>query len=245
MSQRLDRPARVLQLMAQELKTGACMNGYRISPPAWFNAVSAIPPAETMVRTSAYQHRGACKPSKRKPKNIYRPQTIRHPEDNLRATFFQDHPWELARPRVIVESNGMDHQRRDWSKPLYKSNAPAYGESVVQRQMWLMQNNAMSKAQAYDMARQEFYFVRQKQDIERRVAVEEARWTGAYFGTPPIDVGMMLEDHVFEKWKSWAGKQLKSRTARLSADIDTFGMGAEEESDQGPVSQDEVPQEDS
>ncbi|PHH73863.1 hypothetical protein CDD82_5230 [Ophiocordyceps australis] len=230
MSQRLDRPARVLQLMSQELKTGACMKGYKILPPPWFNVVNSIPPAETMVRTRAYQHRQPCKLSKRKPKNIYRPQPIFQPEDKLRATFFQDHPWELARPRVIVESDGMDHHRRDWSKPLHMSNAPAYGESVVQRQWWLMQNGTMSRSKAYDTARREFYWVRQRQDIERRIAVEEARWTGAYFGKTPLDVGMMLEDHAFEKWKLWAGKELKARTARLSADIDTFGARDEEES---------------
>lgn len=37
-------------------------------------------------------------------------------EDKLRMNFFQDHPWELARPRVILEDDGKDGQKVDWSE---------------------------------------------------------------------------------------------------------------------------------
>lgn len=79
--------------------------------------------------------------------------------------------------------------------------------SVVQRQLWLMGQN-MSKAQAYDVARKEFYALRHEEEIERRVAKEEAMWVGAYFGKGPVEVGMQLEDKTYEKWKAWAEKEV-------------------------------------
>jgi small subunit ribosomal protein S23 len=47
---------------------------------------------------------------------MFQPQRIVYPEDELRTRFFQDHPWELARPRILVESDGKDFMRYDWSK---------------------------------------------------------------------------------------------------------------------------------
>lgn len=81
--------------------------------------------------------------------------------------------------------------------------------SVVQRQMWLM-NEAKAKAKdmtaakAYDQARQEFYAIRHEEDVERRVAKEEALATGAYFGKGYLEIGMEQEDKVYEQWKEWA-----------------------------------------
>jgi small subunit ribosomal protein S23 len=47
---------------------------------------------------------------------MFQPHNIVYPEDKIRAQFFQDHPWELARPRVLVENDGKDFVRHDWSK---------------------------------------------------------------------------------------------------------------------------------
>ncbi len=100
--------------------------------------------------------------------------------------------------------------------------------SVVQRQLWLMENEKMARGKAYDVVRREFYRQRQHEDIERRVAVEEAQHVGAYFGKKRQDVGMMLEDKEFENWKIWAGKETASREARQSSDIETFDIDEEE-----------------
>ena len=68
--------------------------------------------------------------------------------------------------------------------------------------------NAYSKAHAYDTARKEFYNARHRQDIQRRVAREEALFTGAEFGPNALEVGMKLEDDKFEEWKVWAVKEI-------------------------------------
>lgn len=90
---------------------------------------------------------------------------------------------------------------------------------MVQRQLWLLNNiPRMTKAKAYDQARQEFYAVRHQEDVERRVAKEEALATGAYFGKSHIEIGMELEDQMFERWKQWATSQAENiQNARAAA----------------------------
>lgn len=76
----------------------------------------------------------------------------------------------------------------------------------------------MTRVKAYDAARREFYRLRQEEDVERRIAAEEARAVGAYFGKGFLQVGLELEDREFESWKKWAGKQIEMvRTEQTSA----------------------------
>ncbi len=90
--------------------------------------------------------------------------------------------------------------------------------SVVQRQLWLRQNEpGVSKAEAYDQARKEFYDLRLQEDTERRVAREEALATGGYFGKSAMDIGMELEDKEYERWKAWAEKQVELANQRQAA----------------------------
>lgn len=86
--------------------------------------------------------------------------------------------------------------------------------------MWLLQNNpGLTSLQAYDQARREFYEIRLQQDVERRVAKEEALATGAYFGKSALQVGMELEDRAFERWKEWAQKEaLLAEQKRAASD---------------------------
>ena len=67
----------------------------------------------------------------------------------------------------------------------------------------------MTSAKAYDQARQEFYAIRHQEDVERRVAKEEALATGAYFGKSMLEIGMELEDKTYESWKEWAKKEVE------------------------------------
>jgi small subunit ribosomal protein S23 len=46
---------------------------------------------------------------------MFQPQRISYQEDRLRQVFFRDHPWELARPRILLEKDGKDLQNYDWS----------------------------------------------------------------------------------------------------------------------------------
>lgn len=87
-----------------------------------------------------------------------------------------------------------------------------------------METQQLGKRKAYDQARQEFYRLRQAEEIEKRVALEEAKHVGAYFGKSRLDVGMQLENYEYENWKVWAGKQTESREARQNSEIESFGL---------------------
>ncbi|KAL2265286.1 hypothetical protein VTJ83DRAFT_6386 [Remersonia thermophila] len=180
--------------------------------PAWLKAVAKVAPSETLTRPYPVQHterRDRKSGRKLHPhRNMFRPTRIVHPEDELRRDFFRDHPWELARPRMLLELDGQDARHRDWSKGLRQPGMALSGECVVQRQLWLMENHGLSKQAAYDVARKEFYHLRHQEEVERRLAVEEARMYGAYFGQDYNRVGMQLEDAAYERWKKWAGEQI-------------------------------------
>lgn len=65
----------------------------------------------------------------------------------------------------------------------------------------------VTREQAYDMVRKEFYAIRHQQDIQRRVAAEEAHMVGAYFGKSKLEVGMQLEGETYDKFRAWAESQ--------------------------------------
>lgn len=207
-----------------------------LPPPAWFKALESIPPSEVFTRPIAIRHSG---PPLRAG-NLYKPGRITYPEDQLRKDFYKDHPWELARPRIIMELDGKDSRYMDWSKGLRQRGTALSGErlvtkstiaeqvancriSVVQRQLWLMNHKDMTKAQAYDKARKEFYALRQEEDVGRRVALEEARYVGAYFGKNNLQVGMELEDQVYEDWKAWAQEELVKNELKRNEAYTSFG----------------------
>ncbi len=75
----------------------------------------------------------------------------------------------------------------------------------------------MHKQKAYDVARKEFYKLRQQEEIENRIAVEEARMYGAYFGKNNLQVGMQIEDATYESWKKWATDQIQKLESERSA----------------------------
>ncbi len=94
-------------------------------------------------------------------------------------------------------------------KPRWSLRSNTKSCSVVQRQLWLRHNVPdITSAQAYDQARKEFYELRLQEDVERRVAKEEAMSTGAYFGKSALEIGMELEDKEYERWKEWATKEV-------------------------------------
>ncbi|ORY56907.1 37S ribosomal protein rsm25 [Pseudomassariella vexata] len=207
------RPARVYQTVTK-LMDHRVMPKLRVQQPVWYKVVESIPPSEMITRPLPPQHI-IPKGKERKPSRLYQPQQLTYPEDKLRRRFYRDHPWELARPRMIVEMDGKDSQRCDWSKGLRQPGMQLSGESVVQRQLWLLENvPGIGTNQAYDQVRREFYALRQEEEIERRVAREEARMVGSYFGQTFIQVGMLLEDQQYEKWKKWA----EAQTALIKAE---------------------------
>lgn len=77
----------------------------------------------------------------------------------------------------------------------------------------------MTSAQAYDQARHEFYTLRQQEEVEQRLAREEALSTGAYFGMSTIDVGLELEDKEYERWKETAMMSVQTMAQRRAAGL--------------------------
>ncbi|OHF00721.1 37S ribosomal protein Rsm25 [Colletotrichum orchidophilum] len=219
------RPARIYQTVSQELTT-RILPKHQFQEPPWFQVMRDIPPSEILTRPVTVT--GTSNRKLRKPRNIFKPQPIVHEEDSLRTTFFKDHPWELARPRMILESDGKDYQRCDWSRGLRQPGLPLTGECVIQRQLWLMRNRSLPRAKAYDTARKEFYALRQEEEIEKRVAREEARHVGAYFGKNRLQIAQDLEDKEYEVWKGWASHQAVALEQQRSSTYATFGEETEE-----------------
>ncbi|RMZ86250.1 hypothetical protein DV737_g119, partial [Chaetothyriales sp. CBS 132003] len=208
--------------------------------PIWADVVHDIPPAQILTRHQPIAHpltqtrtqtqadgstrkvtrtitpprRKSCKPSSR----MYSPTQLQYEEDRLRKQFFADHPWELARPRVVLETTGNQHADADWSTGLVQPSMPLSGESVVQRQLHLLENTAdISVAEAYDVARKEFYALRRRQAINMRIAAEEAEMHGANFGPSSMSKAMAIEDAMYNDWQKWAEQQNMELAARNAA----------------------------
>ncbi|KAL2002015.1 hypothetical protein VTN02DRAFT_801 [Thermoascus thermophilus] len=213
-------------------------NGKISKLPPWVDVVGDIPPAQVLVRNQPIQHQlvrqrvktlpGSSepqvvfetqqkRPAKKKPSRLFQPVEIKYEEDQLRKEFFRDHPWELARPRIVLESTGKDFEKYDWRR-LQQPGKRLDGESVVQRQLYLLNTVPnITKSEAYDIARREFYKLRLQEDIERRVAAEEAEATGATFGPTMLEVGMELENQEYERWKAWAKTEAQVQDQRAAA----------------------------
>jgi small subunit ribosomal protein S23 len=85
------------------------------------------------------------------------------------------------------------------------------------------------KERAYDQARKEFYKLRLEEDVERQVLREEALYVGAYFGKSHIDIGMELEEKQWQKWKTWALKEIERQGHERMAAESNAKLGTEED----------------
>ena len=120
------RPAKVYQMATAELRS-KISSKYQAPEPPWYKVLYDVPPSETLTRPAAVQLRQP-NPKQKRPRNVYRPQRIVFPEDSLRQNFYKDHPWELARPRMILELDGKDSQMFDWSKGVRQPGMALSGE---------------------------------------------------------------------------------------------------------------------
>lgn len=103
--------------------------------PEWVDVLGDIPPSQVLVRNLPQEHflfrqrletgKKSSQPvpvirrtstKSKKASRMFQPMPIKFEEDGLRAKFFKDHPWELARPRILVETSGKDSERYDWSR---------------------------------------------------------------------------------------------------------------------------------
>lgn len=122
------RPARVYQTAKTSLAHPLKSYNKSVVPPVWLKVIERIPPSEILTRPKPTPHRDPDL-RQRRPKNLFKPQRISFPEDELRRTFFKDHPWELARPRIAVEYDGKDARYFDWSRGLKQPGMQVTGES--------------------------------------------------------------------------------------------------------------------
>lgn len=115
---------------AQELLTSSVMPNKPNQPAAWVPALTAIPPAEILTRPYPMQHTAPRDTggARRRPPNLFRPTKIAYPEDRLRRDFYRDHPWELARPKLVLELDGQDARLRDWSRGVRQPGMALSGE---------------------------------------------------------------------------------------------------------------------
>lgn len=155
---------------------------------------------------------------RRKTSKLFQPVKIQYEEDQLRKRFFSDHPWELARPRVVLERDAEEGEEVDWSRGVQQPGRPTTGEDVVQRQQYLLQTVPnITVNQAYDKARKEFYDVRRQEDIQRRIAAEEAEASGAYFGPSILQWSMQVENKQYDDWEEWSRKMIVEQMQRNAA----------------------------
>lgn len=212
--------------------------------PVWLNAIADIPPAQILTRQQPIPHpetqvrmtkvEGKKDPvqvvtvtQRRKPKSakasrLFSPVEIKYEEDKLRQQFFQDHPWELARPRVVVETTGNQHKNSDFSKTVSQPHLPLSGENVIQRQLHLLENVPdMTVESAYDIARREFYQLRRREAVQKRIAKEEAEHMGAEPEEGVLQWGMRVENKWYNDWQDWSEAQVSEQMQRSAAFADS------------------------
>ncbi|KAI9360203.1 mitochondrial ribosomal protein S25 [Pilaira anomala] len=160
--------------------------------PVWLPVVQAIPPGPSIIRSQNPEVNISGQTELEqtllsKPRNTNRlrhsekhlrtppprPRAIVYPEDKLRRQFFKDHPFELARPKVLVE-NDLGINRTDYSKLMLDGMHPSEidGDAVIKYQLHLMTHENMPERKAYAKATSEFYEIRAQQEQEERKARE-------------------------------------------------------------------------
>ena len=102
-------------------------------------------------------------------------------EDKIQDKFYYQHPWELAVPKLLIESqNKITNLDLDWSV-INPVGVQLSGYSVAKRTMYLMKQDNLSLLEAYNKALQEFYDIRVNEKIEANIAMEENEMYGALY----------------------------------------------------------------
>jgi small subunit ribosomal protein S23 len=247
------KATQVAQRTAYLLRAGERAGRWKqtIAEPAWFKVVAQNPPTHNLNQklhrleefknkkkgtsvggqsssTGLYVTRYKQKYGSNA-QHLYRIKEIRYFEDKIRRFFYEQHPWELARPKLLIENNGNNAEKYDWSsidQPFKKLD----GESVVQRTLYLLKTEFKGSQDwhsAYDKARLEFYRLRMREESEMQVATEEAAMFGSVFGPSYIEHGIAAEQKVIDQWVQEASEATKAKRAKIS----------------GPVSYEEEPEE--
>ncbi|KAK9722172.1 mitochondrial ribosomal small subunit component [Basidiobolus ranarum] len=201
--------------------------------PAWLSAVRRIPPGPSIVRSvSKFDTTGALpfekekqpgvKPVKRvrrwmKYKTV-KPPKIEYPEDKLRRQFYKDHPQELLRPRMLMETDG--ENRSDWSKLTTEDGKKPHevnGESVIQYQLHLMSQGYTTR-EAYVFATSEFYKIKSREDTELMIAKQQAQHFGADLAKSSTRWAIEKEDEALAETEGLYAKRKEMRQMQHMAE---------------------------
>lgn len=257
--------AKVLERTSHYLKAGVVRD-----TPAWYNVVLAVPPAVDLTRkptllltnqeadpasklglksASGYKTRFTNAELRQKNSTLTKIPKLAFLEDELRDVFYHQHPWEFARPKVLVENLGNDNAKCDWLHML-QLHRPLDGESVVQRTMWLLEhqppNLEHTKEEqlfaAYDQARFEFYQLRMAEETGSAVAREELELFGATFYSTYLAHGVAQEQGIIDEWAVEAEERTKVKDAARNKASASVGSEAAPETNMWEQSADEMPE---
>ncbi|KAG1056321.1 hypothetical protein G6F46_002960 [Rhizopus delemar] len=188
-------------------------------PPVWLPVVQSIPPGPSIIRSQNEQVNVSGQSELEKAlftqqqtktrlrhsqKHLRtpppRPRAIVYPEDKLRKQFYKDHPFELARPKVLVE-NELGVNRTDFSKLMLDGMHPSQidGEAVIKYQLYLMVNEKMPERKAYAKATSEFYEIRARQEEEERKAKEKMNNVLNHVSRKWTQRGIYLEERALRE----------------------------------------------
>ncbi|RCK60547.1 37S ribosomal protein S25, mitochondrial [Candida viswanathii] len=215
--------------------------------PAWLDIVAKYPPNHSFIKKAHLPNKGdprklaltgyqsddlsktRLSKSERKSKNrlVHRVPKLVFMEDSLRKVFYKQHPWELARPKNLVENSGEDNKKCNW-KHMLQLHKQLDGESVVQRTLWLFREANMPLFEAYDKARFEFYKLRMSEEMESHVAREESSMYGAVFGHTVVDTNLKEEQKYIDIWTEVGQEKTKIMHANKNRSSAPAGSVIEE-----------------
>ncbi|OBA19935.1 mitochondrial ribosomal protein [Metschnikowia bicuspidata var. bicuspidata NRRL YB-4993] len=240
------KASQVLERTSHYIKAGIIRD-----KPAWYDAVAAVPPTFNMEKLpknlgpnqlqdpmeqlwkeqGGYIKTRASAPERAQKNNfVSRVPKLQFLEDQLRDVFYHQHPWEFSRPKTLIENDGDDQAKCDWSRML-QLNKPLDGESVVQRTLWLLQDSKQQQKEktlfeAYDQARFEFYQLRMAEEMNSVVSKEESLMFGAHFASSNLQWGVQKEQETIDRWAKIGEKRTKIREASRSKASASAGIAA-------------------
>lgn len=148
--------------------------------------------------------------------SLLRSQQLHFIEDDLRLLFYKQHPWELADPKNLVENeHNLGNDNFDWSH-LRQFNKKLDGESVVQRTIFLLDNENKTLLEAYEQAKFEYYRLKIQDEADMNISKEEGEMFGAVYPKTLIEEGFDKEAEVLQKWKQDAVEQTKILNAKFN-----------------------------
>lgn len=224
------KATRVLERTSHYINSGVIKR-----KPAWYDAVAAVPPSFDLTKSPKnlqinqredpqdklwkkfgdnFKTRTSRKEKKQNNNSVNRIPKLSFLEDQLRDVFYHQHPWELARPKILVENSGKENSECDWSRML-QLNKPLDGESVVQRTLWLLKEGADKRTlfEAYDQARFEYYQLRMADEMDSAVSKEESGMFGAVFLSSNIQWGIKKEQENIDRWMHIAERRTRVKEA--------------------------------